>query len=65
MTQTKREVVELVDGRVYYSDDNWEHVWRREQIETANSCHVTDYLITGEEADFARFLAVTQAGPGA
>lgn len=54
----KREQVETVDGRIYFSDDGWETVYRR--LDRTALERVTDK----EEADLARFLAITQAGPG-
>ena len=55
MARAKRDKVEMVDGRVYFSDDNWQTVWRQRR----GTSHriVTDK----EEADFARFLAVSQS----
>jgi hypothetical protein len=53
----KRETVEMVDGRVYYSDDNWTTIYimrpsgKRRRVE-------------GREADLARFLAVAQSSAG-
>ncbi|MER8619212.1 hypothetical protein NKG99_20635 [Mesorhizobium sp. M1409] len=53
----KRETVEMVDGRVYFSDDNWTTV------------HVIPpggqpRRVTGKAADLARFLAVAQSSAG-
>lgn len=57
MMKPKRDEVELVDGTLYFTADNWETVWcRREGV----SQKVTDK----EEADRARFLAIAQAHGG-
>lgn len=54
---TKREYVEMVDGRVYYSDNNWATVYL---IPVGGRGH----QITGRDADLARFLAVAQSSGG-
>ena len=57
-----REAVEMVDGRLYWSDDNWETVWKRRATHWADGFAKTPSTkVTGREADFARFLAVSQA----
>ncbi|MER9336037.1 hypothetical protein NKJ06_18940 [Mesorhizobium sp. M0293] len=55
--EPKREYVEMLDGRVYYSDDNWQTVYL---IPVGGRGH----RITGKEADLARFLAVSQSSAG-
>lgn len=50
---SKREEVEMVDGRVYYSDDNWTTVYK-----AALGGLGGGRPVTGREADLARFLAV-------
>ena len=53
-TKRKRETVEMVDGRIYFSDDNWETVWKMRRG--------TSHRIVKDkaEADLARYLAITQ-----
>ena len=50
-TTRKRESIEMVDGRVFISDDNWQTIWVRK---------ITDK----QEADLVRFLAVCQSSAG-
>lgn len=52
------ELVELVDGRVYCSDDNWQTVYLHRRLRTRLSRPV---LVTGKQADRARFLAIAQS----
>lgn len=42
--------VEMVDGRVYYSTDGWQTVYRVKDGKVRK--------VTGKEADLARFLAI-------
>lgn len=51
---SRREMVEMVDGRVYYSDDNWTTVYLIPPGGKARR-------VTGKAADLARFLAVAQS----
>lgn len=53
---TKRDEVETIDGRVYFSDDNWQTVWKAHRTigRTTEPRRVTDR----QECDFARFLAI-------
>jgi hypothetical protein len=52
------EKVEMVDGRVYVSDDNWVTVRKRGPQR--------DRLVTDkQEADMVRFIAVAQSSGGA
>lgn len=53
----KRETVEMVDGRVFYSDDNWQTVYL---IRPSGKTK----LLTGKEADLVRFIAVAQSSAG-
>jgi hypothetical protein len=46
----QRQEVEMVDGRVYFSDDNWATIWLRRRGKTRR--------VTGHEANLARFLAI-------
>lgn len=50
----KRETVEMVDGRVYFSDDGWETVWRVQRSGRMTRSRLADK----DEADLARFLAM-------
>lgn len=53
------ETVEMVDGRVYYSTDNWQAIWLiRPHYEVATK--VRDR----RKADLIRFLAVSQSSAG-
>jgi hypothetical protein len=46
-----RRQIEMLDGRVYYSDDNWEHVWQARK----GAGYLTDRHITDKaEADTVR-----------
>ncbi len=44
------KTIEMVDGRVYYSLDNWHTVYVVERGKARK--------LTGEEADLARFIAI-------
>lgn len=57
--KSKRETVEMVDGRVYYSDDNWHTVYK-----AALGGLGGGRVVTGKEADLARFIAVAQSSAG-
>jgi hypothetical protein len=48
------EAVEMLDGRVYYSQDGWATVWLIDRDGTARR-------LKGKAADLGRFLAITQA----
>lgn len=52
----KREEVEMVDGRVYVTFDNWQTVYKEQ--------HGRRRLVTGQEADLARYLAVAASSAG-
>lgn len=56
--QPKRQQVEMLDGRVFFSHDNWETVWRK--TSPTHQRRVTDK----EEADMVRFIAICQASAG-
>lgn len=59
---TKREAVEMVDGRVYFSDDGWQTVWKRRASHWSDDfAKQPSIKVTGKEADFARYLAASQA----
>ena len=58
----RRDAVEMVDGRLYWSDDNWQTVWKRRAGHWADGFAKTpSRKVTGREADLARFLAITQS----
>lgn len=48
---SERQTVEMVDGRVYHSDDNWTTVY-------VTSPGGKPRKITGRAADLARFLHI-------
>ena len=54
LAKRKGEVVEMVDGRVYFSSDNW-------QTATLVDDEGRITRLTGTALDFARFLAISQA----
>lgn len=53
----KRETLEMLDGRVFYSDDNWHTIWQAGE----KPRQLTDK----GEADRIRFLAIAQRSAGA
>ena len=53
------ETVEMLDGRVYLSDDKWETVWLRQRGSTKLR------LLPKEEADLGRYYAVCAASASA
>lgn len=60
LTKPKRETVEMVDGRVYFSDDNWKTVWQSRDYDGRSHRKVLDK----DEADTVRFIAVAQSSAG-
>lgn len=50
----KRDTIEMVDGRVYASDDNWETA-------TVTPRGGQPRRLSGQALDLARFLAVSQS----
>lgn len=52
----RRETLEMLDGRVYYSEDNWHTIWQAGE----KPRKVTDK----GEADRIRFLVVAQSSGG-
>lgn len=54
----QRETIEMLDGRVYFSDDNWQTVFRQRRDDSRHR------VVTGKEADLARFIAVAQSSAG-
>lgn len=53
----ERETVELVTGDVFYSDDNWVTVWRRDP-------HGQVRAVGPTRADHIRYLALVKYGGG-
>lgn len=51
-----RQTLELVDGTSYFTEDDWQTIWRAEP--GVAPVPVTDKL----EADNVRYLALVQAG---
>lgn len=45
------KMVETIDGRIFFSDDNWETVWLIKRGGKPRQ-------VTGEVADLGRFLAI-------
>jgi len=66
MTTThKHESIEMVDGRVFISDDNWQTIWVRKQTKWKPGHWSPCRKITDkQEADLVRFLAVCQSSAG-
>lgn len=56
----RRETVELVNHQTYFSDDNWETVWKISDSERGGVSPVTDKV----EADRIRYIAVIKYGGG-
>jgi hypothetical protein len=63
MTASKREAVgrliEMLDGRVFWSDDGWATIWAR-----SRDGKRWKKVPAGPASDLVRFLAIAQAGPG-
>jgi hypothetical protein len=57
VTSSGKDEVEMIDGRVYWTDDNWTTV----NLKLANG---KSKVITGQDADLARFLAIAQSSAG-
>ena len=55
----KRETVDMIDGRQFFSDDGWQTVYL-----TSKDAAKPPRLLTGEAADHARFLAAAQSSAG-
>lgn len=61
----KRDTVEMVDGRVFISDDNWQTIWVRKPTKWKPGHWSPCRKITDkQEADLVRFLAVAQTSAG-
>lgn len=59
--QPKRQQVEMLDGRVFFSHDNWETVWQARGDKNGRSHRK---ILDKEEADMVRFIAICQASAG-
>lgn len=59
----KRETIEMLDGRKFFSEDNWQTIWQARGMPNGSSHRK---IANKGEADRIRFLAVAQssAGPG-
>lgn len=57
----KRETLEMADGRVFFSSDNWLTIWQARGMPNGSSHRK---LIDKQEADLIRFLAVAQSSGG-
>lgn len=65
MKPAKHETIEMIDGRVYLSDDNWQTIWLRKPTKWKPGHWSPCQKITDkEEADLVRFLAVAQSSAG-
>lgn len=53
---TKRDTVEMVDGRVYFSTDSWATVWQSRGLGRSHR-----KVLDKAEADLVRFIAVSQS----
>lgn len=53
----KREEIEMLDGRVFFSTDNWETVYLKRDGRIR--------LVIGTEADLARYFAVAASSASA
>lgn len=60
-SQPGREILEMLDGRVFFSDDNWKTIWQARGMPNGRSHRK---LIDKHEADKVRFLAVAQSSAG-
>jgi hypothetical protein len=58
---SKRETLEMVDGRVYYSDDNWATIYRARLGGLGGGIEIT----SKKEADKIRYLVLCQHSLGA
>lgn len=56
-----REFLEMLDGRVFFSDDNWKTVWQARGHKNGKSHRK---LIDKHEADRVRLLVVHQSSAG-
>jgi hypothetical protein len=54
-----RQAIEMVDGRVYFSDDGWASVWKARLGGLGGG-----RLVIGEEADRVRFSVAMGAAHG-
>jgi len=51
----KRQQIEMVDGRVYFSSDGWEAIWLQRKVGPIRK------VTSKKEADLVRFLAAMGA----
>jgi len=49
----KRETLEMVDGRVFFSTDNWATIWQSRGLGRSHR-----KILDKQESDHIRFLAV-------
>lgn len=61
MKKHPRETVEMLDGRKYFSDDNWQTIWQARGMPNGSSHRK---ILDKQEADLVRFLAVAQSSAG-
>jgi len=55
MKKPKRETLDMLDGRKFFSDDNWKTIWQARGMPNGSSHRK---IIDKQEADKIRFLAV-------
>jgi hypothetical protein len=55
----KREKVELIDHRVFFSTDNWKTIWQERGLGRSHR-----KVLDKEEADMVRFIAIAQSSAG-
>lgn len=55
VSKPKREQVEMLDGRVFFSSDGWQTVWQSRGLGRSHR-----KVLDKEEADLVRFIAIAQ-----
>jgi hypothetical protein len=56
-----RETLEMLDGRKYFSDDNWTTIWQSRGMPNGSSHRK---IINKAEADKIRVLVIAQSSAG-
>jgi hypothetical protein len=59
--KAKREYLEMLDGRKFFSEDNWQTIWQARGHPNGSSHRK---IIDKGEADRIRFLVVAQSSAG-
>jgi len=60
-SKPKRETLEMLDGRKFFSDDNWATIWQARGMPNGSSHRK---IINKKEADKIRFLVIAQSSGG-